>query len=258
MIKKSAFRGRLKLFTALTVAGSLGAAAIAMAQTTTPEPVVIPGDGASPNLDAYQIQQVKITYKKLLLRQKNIPNAVTNLGPKQIAAENPTMGSIQSLLKQAPSVTSYSQGVGQQTATLAIRGVRNDELAETLDGVPINNLLVGSGDYLDAGSMSSPVTLNEIDGVTIYPGLAPPADQGFGTTGGTIAYTTKQPTDDRYEELEGVMALSIRRMWVSSSIPARCMTTSTRQKRSCYTIRAKPPAMSTTRRRNITISCSIS
>ncbi len=80
---------------------------------------------------------------------------------------------------------------------------RNDELAETLDGVPINNLLVGSGDYLDAGSMSSPVTLNEIDGVTIYPGLAPPAQQGFGTTGGTIAYTTKQPTDERYEELEG-------------------------------------------------------
>ena len=206
MIKKPAFRlrGRLKLFTALTVVGSLGAAAVALAQTTTtPEPVVIPGNGYSPNLNAYQIQQVKITYKKLLLRQKDIPNAVTVLGPKQIQATNPTLGSIQQLLKMAPSVTQYSQGPGQQSSTLAIRGVRNDELAETLDGVPINNLLVGSGDYLDAGSISSPVTLNEIDGVTIYPGLAPPAEQGFGTTGGTIAYTTKQPTNDRYEELEG-------------------------------------------------------
>jgi iron complex outermembrane receptor protein len=33
--------------------------------------------------------------------------------------------------------------------------------------------------------------------------MAPPQEQGFGTTGGTIAYTTKKPTDDRYAELEG-------------------------------------------------------
>jgi iron complex outermembrane receptor protein len=195
-------RGRLFLSTAIAVAG-LGLGAVAHAQSTTPEPVVVPGEGAPPDLNAYQIQQVKIKYKKLLLREKDIPNAVTELGEKQVQAANPTTGSIQTLLTMAPSVVAYSQQPGQNNTTLAIRGVSNDQLSETLDGVPINSLLIGSGDYLTSSSVGSPVTLNEIDGVTIYPGLAPPAKQGFGTSGGTIAYTSKQPTDDRYEELEG-------------------------------------------------------
>ena len=205
MSKKKAmnYRGRLKLFTALTLVGSVGAAAVAMAQSTT-EPVVVPGNGTTTDLNAYQIQQVKIIYKKLLLRQKDIPNAVTELGQKQVQSANPTLGSIQQLLTQSPSVVAYTQEVGQNNPTLAIRGVANDQLSETLDGVPINDLLnEESGDYVSSETLGGPVTLNEIDGVTIYPGLAPPAKQGFGTTGGTIAYTTKQPTDETSAELEG-------------------------------------------------------
>ncbi|MDE8346288.1 MAG: TonB-dependent receptor [Acidocella sp.] len=37
----------------------------------------------------------------------------------------------------------------------------------------------------------------------MYPGVAPPEDQGFGTVGGTISYVSKQPTNDPYAELEG-------------------------------------------------------
>jgi iron complex outermembrane receptor protein len=181
---------RTRLFLSVAAISAMGA--VAYAQTSTS------------STDAYQVQNVKITYKKLKLRQKDIPNAISVLGPKQIQAANPTYGSIQTLLTQSPSVVAYSQQPGQNNVTLAIRGVANDQLSETLDGVPINDLLDGnSGNYLSDGSIGSPVTLNEIDGVTIYPGLAPPAKQGFGTTGGTIAYTSKQPTDDRYEELEG-------------------------------------------------------
>jgi iron complex outermembrane recepter protein len=186
-------RGPLLLFTAFTTATIAGLAAHAQSAATT----------SSESAESYQVQTVRIKYKRLLLRQKDIPNAVTELGPKQVQAANPTLGSIQTLLTQAPSVVAYSQQPGQDSTTLAIRGVRNDELSETLDGVPINNLMTGSGDYLDAGAVGSPVTLNEIQGVSIYPGLAPPDHQGFGTAGGTIAYTTKQPTDDRYFELEG-------------------------------------------------------
>lgn len=195
------FRERLELFIALTLAGSLGATA-ALAQSPA-GPLVVPGNGAPDDLDLYQIQQIKITYQKLLLRQKDIPDAVTELGPKQVKAANPTFGSIQTLLKQSPSVVAYTQQPGQNNPTLAIRGVAADQLSETLNGVPINDLVNGSGNALTYGDMGSPVTLNEIDGVTIYPGLAPPAKQGFGTTGGTIAYTTKQPADDPYAELEG-------------------------------------------------------
>jgi iron complex outermembrane receptor protein len=211
-----ALRVRLLMFTAFTLAGSLGLAATAAAQTaptpvmvpdtssssSTSTPVVVPGEGTTPNLNAYEIQKVKILYKKLLLREKDIPNAVSELDQKNVQQANPTTGSIQTLLTQSPNVVAYSQQPGQDVTTLAIRGVRNDELAETLDGVPINDLLSGSGDYTGVG-VGSPVTLNEIDGVTVYPGLAPPDHQGFGTVGGTIAYTSKQPTDDRSEELEG-------------------------------------------------------
>jgi len=203
----------LYLFTAFTMASGLGATIAARAQTATPVtvpdssgaplPVIVPGQGTPEDLNAYQIEKVKILYKKLLLKEKDIPNAVSHLDQKAIQAENPTTGSIQTLLNQTPSVVAYSQQIGQDSTTLAIRGVRNDELAETLDGIPINSLLNGSGDYLSGGAVGSPVTLNEIDGVTVYPGVAPPDHQGFGTVGGTIAYTTKQPTDERYAELEG-------------------------------------------------------
>ncbi len=165
-------------------------------------PVVVPADGTSADLSAYEIQKVKIQYKKNLLKEKDLPSAVTELGQKDIATVNPTFGSIQTLLKQAPSVQAYTQGPGQNAPTLAIRGIKNDELAETLDGIPLSDILDGSGDYL-SNNVGAPITLNEVDTANIYPGIAPPEDQGFGTVGGTIAYTTKQPTNDPYAELEG-------------------------------------------------------
>ncbi len=214
-MKKGAInlRGRLLAFTACTMVGMTMDVAVAQAQTVVtptpaatsvavPTPVVVPGEGTSADLNAYQIKKVRILYQKLLLREKDVPSAVTNLDSKDIAAQNPTMGSVQTLLKMTPSVQAYSQGPGQSAPTLAIRGVRNDELAETLDGVPINDLMSGSGDYL-SNNVGSAITLNELGGTTVYPGVAPPDAQGFGTVGGTIAYQTKQPTDDRYAELEG-------------------------------------------------------
>jgi iron complex outermembrane receptor protein len=204
MMKKTRtnLRGRLLLFTAFTATAALGTGLVARAQTASPTPVIVPGEGTSADLNAYQIQKVRIIYKKLLLKEKDLPSSVTELGQKQIQQTNPTMGSVQTLLKLAPSVQAYSQGPGQSAPTLAIRGVKNDELAETLDGIPLTDLQGGTGDYL-SNNIGSPVSLNEIDGVNVYPGIAPPENQGFGTVGGTIAYTTKQPTDDRYAELEG-------------------------------------------------------
>ncbi|HTQ70878.1 MAG TPA: TonB-dependent receptor [Acidocella sp.] len=117
-------------------------------------------------------------------------------------AHGTTMGSIQTLLKQTPSVNAYTQGPGQSAPTLSIRGVRNSELSETLDGIPITDLLNGSGNYL-SNNVGSPITLGQLSGVTVYPGVAPPDKQGYGTIGGTIAYSSKQATDERYGELEG-------------------------------------------------------
>jgi iron complex outermembrane receptor protein len=201
----SKLRSQLMLFTGISLLGGVTVAAVAHAQTAAPAPV-IPGNGTASDNGAYSVDTVHIRYKKLLLREKDIPNAISTLTEKDVQKTNPTTGSIQTLLQLTPNVVAYSQQPGQDETTLAIRGVRNDELAETLDGVPINNLLEaggadGSGGYLSPPG--SPVTLSEISGATVYPGIAPPDHQGFGTVGGTIAYTTKQPTDDRYEEIEG-------------------------------------------------------
>jgi iron complex outermembrane receptor protein len=185
----SNLRRQLMLFTACTMASTALAAAPALAQTTTTAPT-----------DTYQTKKIVIQYKKLLLNKKDLASAITVLGEKDIQATNPTQGSIQTLLTRAPSVQAYSQGPGQSAPTLAIRGVKNDELSETLDGVPISSFTGDTGDYL-TNNVGSPVTLTQIGGSTIYPGIAAPEDQGFGTVGGTIAYTSKQPTDDRSAEI---------------------------------------------------------
>ncbi len=202
--KASNLRKHLLLFTACSFVGAASMDHVAHAQSaaTTEDPVIVPGLGSASGSSAYEIQKVHILYKKNLLKEKDLPSSITVLDDKSVARVNPTMGSIQTLLKQSPSVTAYAQGPGQSAPTLAVRGVKNDELAETLNGVPITSLLGGAGDYL-SNNVSAPITLPEIDSATVYPGVAPPERQGFGTVGGTIAYTAKAPTDKPYAELEG-------------------------------------------------------
>jgi iron complex outermembrane receptor protein len=204
------FRNRLLLFTAFTFAGWVGAAAAARAQTTpvmvpdssTPAPVVVPGDGAPDDLNAYQIQTVKIIYQKLLLKEKDIPNAISHVTKQQIQAEG-KLGSVQSVLRQSPSVNEYQSGPGQGVPVLTIRGVRLYELTETLDGTPMTDILYGGQGAFLNNNIGSPVNLDQLDGVTIFPGVAPPSDQGFGSGGGTIAYQTKSPTAQRSAEVFG-------------------------------------------------------
>jgi iron complex outermembrane receptor protein len=204
MNKSPNLRKNLLLFTACTVAAGLGGGVVALAQTApaTPAPVVVPGDGAVADLNAYQIQQVQIRYKKLILREKDIPNAISHITKQQIQAEG-TLGSIQSVLRQTPSVNEYQSSPGQGVPVITIRGVRLTELTETLDGTPMTDILHGGqGAYLH-NNLGSPVNLDQLEGITIFPGVAPPADQGFGSGGGTIAYHTLKPTAEKSAEVFG-------------------------------------------------------
>jgi iron complex outermembrane receptor protein len=138
-----------------------------------------------------QTDSVIVKARRLLLKEKNSPSAVTELGQKQIAQEG-SLGSTSTLLRQAPSVYVYQSGPGENSPVLSIRGTRGLEVASTLDGVPMQDLLNGgTNNYL-----SNRFTLDQIDGVSIYPGVAYPDKNTFGTIGGTIAYTTKRSTDD--------------------------------------------------------------
>ena len=146
------------------------------------------------------IDTVQKTYRELLLKEQNVPSAVSEVGQAQIQ-QTGQLGSVQSLLKQTPSVNSYQLGVGQNTPELTVRGVRYAELSTTLNGIPINDLLSnGQGGFL-TNNIGNPVNIEQLSTVNVYPGTAPVDVQGFGTNGGTIAYETLKPTDKPFTEL---------------------------------------------------------
>ena len=147
-----------------------------------------------------KIEAVKKRYEKMEMGEHNIPSDMSVLTKKQIRAQSSSQ-SIYSILKQTPSVNEYQQNVGPGTPVLTIRGVRMSQLAQTLDGIPMISLLSGGeGAYLN-NNIGSVVSKGQIEGVQVYPGVAPPDRQGFATVGGTIAYHTLQPSVKRSADL---------------------------------------------------------
>jgi iron complex outermembrane receptor protein len=138
-----------------------------------------------------QSEKIIVKARRLLLKEKNSPSAVTELGRAQIAQEG-TTGSTETLLRQAPSIYVYQQGPGENAPVFSVRGVRGLEVAETFDDVPMQDLLNGGR----TGTIGSRFTLDQIDSVSIYPGVAYPDKNTFGTIGGTISFTPKQPEKD--------------------------------------------------------------
>ncbi len=149
------------------------------------------------------IADVVIKKRELLLKQKDVPSGITEIGQRDIQSVGET-ASVQSLLQQsAPSINVYQQGLGQDVPVISVRGVRGADLATTLDGIPTQDLLNGgSGSFL-ANNIGSPFDINQISGVTVQPGIAPPGVQGYGTVGGTLAYNSKRPTDEQYYDFFG-------------------------------------------------------
>ncbi len=173
-----------------------------------PNPVIIPTNSTTPIIDAtpsanaIHIERIRKFYHELLLKEKNVAAAVSVIKKSDIEAVGST-GSLQSVLRGTPSVNTYQSGIGQNEPVITVRGVPNTQLAYTLDGIPLQDLLSGGlGNFL-TDSIDSPVTTGQTQASTIYPGVAPPDRQGFATVGGTISFTTIQPTDKPYSELFG-------------------------------------------------------
>lgn len=147
-------------------------------------------------------ESITVRAQRQLLREKNSPSAVTELGTAQIA-QTGVQGSTATLLRNAPSVYVYQQGIGNNEPVLSIRGVRGLEVAQTYDGVPMQDLLSGgTGSYLN-GILGGHFNLDQISGVSIYPGVAYPDKSTFGTIGGTVAYTSLRPSNDSHVDLFG-------------------------------------------------------
>ena len=160
------------------------------------------GSAPSTNFVAGTSQSIIVRAQRRLLRETNSPSAVTELGTAQIA-QTGKQGSVATLLRAAPSVYVYQTGIGDNEPVLSIRGIRGLETAQTLDGVPMQDLLNGgTGSYLQ-NIVSGRFTLGEISGVSIYPGVAYPDVNTFGTIGGTIAYTSLRPDNERSVDVTG-------------------------------------------------------
>lgn len=148
------------------------------------------------------VETITVKAQKRLIRERNSPSAVTELGSADIA-QTGVAGSVATLLRSAPSVYVYQTGIGNNEPVLSIRGVRGLETAQTLDGVPMQDLLFGgSGSYLQ-NILGGYFNLDQISDVSIYPGVAYPDQNTFGTIGGTVAYTSQRPTATPEIDLTG-------------------------------------------------------
>ena len=163
------------------------------------------GDQAPPSQNGNtpgNSETITVRAQKRLLREKDAPSAVTELGTAAISQVG-VQGSVSTLLRQAPSVNVYQQGIGDNEPVLTIRGIRGSEVASTLDGVPTQDLLSGgSGSFL-SDIVGSHFNLDQISGVSIYPGVAFPDKSTFGTIGGTVAYTSLRPENKMGADLFG-------------------------------------------------------
>ena len=142
-------------------------------------------------------ENITVRAARQLLREKNSPSGVTELGSAQIA-QTGVQGSTATLLRAAPSVYVYQQGIGNNSPVISIRGARGIEVAQTLDGVPMQDLLSGGGGSYLENLLGGHFNLDQISGVSLYPGVAYPDKSTFGTIGGTVAYSSLRP-DNKYK-----------------------------------------------------------
>ena len=154
----------------------------------------------APTQKVVKLKEIKKKYQKLLVGERNIASAMSVISPEQIKHSS-SSENIYSILKKTPSVNEYQQNIGPGTPVLTVRGVRMTQLAQTLDGIPMTSLLSGGqGAYLN-NNVGTLVSTGQINGIHIYPGVAPPDRGGFATVGGTVSYITKQPTNKFYTDL---------------------------------------------------------
>lgn len=192
---KSAFShaSAVALLGVLGIAGSL-LPGMAQAADTSDN-----GKAASTDAKTIKIKKVTKGYEKLIAAERNIPSVV-NAVPEDSVKHASGSSSMYSLLNETPSVNEYQQNIGPNTPVLVVRGVRMSQLAQTLDGIPLQDILYGGQGAFGSFNVGNVTTNGELAAINIYPGVAPPSRQGFAAVGGTIAYTTRKPSAKPYAE----------------------------------------------------------
>ncbi|WP_084367232.1 TonB-dependent receptor [Neokomagataea thailandica] len=182
-----------------------GATILSTITALNAQPVTTEKNTKTANYTAGSPETITVRALRRLQREKDAPSAVTEISKSDVRA-NSSAGNIVTLLRNAPSVYSYQQGIGMNSPVFSIRGTRGLEVAQTLDGMPMQDLLNGgSGVYLTSIA-GAPFTQYQIDGASVYPGVAYPDQATFGTIGGTIAYHSMRPTQKAGLDVFGQIA----------------------------------------------------
>ena len=152
----------------------------------------------SNELDSLRLEHLQEVVVKGVRAQKDAPFAIANIKKKELDAFSKTGRELPFLFSQTPGIMAWSEnGLGTGTTYLRIRGAGDSRINVTLDGVPLNS---PEDQCVFWANMNSYGSL--LGSVQIQRGVGT-STNGDGVFGGTVALTSKAPTEQAWGELSG-------------------------------------------------------
>ena len=149
-------------------------------------------------IDSLRLEQLQEVVVKGVRAQKDAPYAIANIKKKELDAFSKTGKELPFLFSQTPGVLAWSEnGLGTGTTYMRIRGAGDSRINVTLDGIPLNS---PEDQCVFWANMNSYGSL--LGSVQIQRGVGT-STNGDGAFGGTVALTSKAPTNQAWGELSG-------------------------------------------------------
>ena len=147
-------------------------------------------------VDSLRLEELQEVVVKGVRAQKDAPFAIANIKKKELDAFSKTGKELPFLFSQTPGILAWSEnGVGTGTTYMRIRGAGDSRINVTLDGVPLNS---PEDQCVFWANMNSYGSL--LGSVQIQRGVGT-STNGDGVFGGTVALTSKAPTEQAWGEL---------------------------------------------------------
>ena len=142
------------------------------------------------NADSLRMEELQEVVVKAVRVQKNAPFAVANIKKDELQQFSKTGKELPFLFSRTPGVMGWSEnGLGVGTSHLRIRGASDSRINITIDGVPLNS---PEDQCVFWANMNSYASL--LGSVQIQRGVGT-STNGDGAFGGTVALSTKNPSD---------------------------------------------------------------
>ena len=153
---------------------------------------------AQTDTDSLRMEELQEVVVRGVKAQKGAPFAVENIKRKELTDFAKTGKELPFLFAQTPGVLAWSEnGVGTGTTYMRIRGAGDSRINVTLDGVPLNS---PEDQCVFWANMNSYASL--LGSVQIQRGVGT-STNGDGAFGGTIALSSKTPSQTPSFELKG-------------------------------------------------------